>query len=69
MTACTHSYHMRCQYCDPKGRINVAVDANGEASALRPGAENPSRRGMLRGAVAAGVGALASAGWVGQSMA
>ena len=69
MTACNHSHHTHCQFCDPKGRMNVAVDGNGEPQALRPDTENPSRRGVLRGAVATGIGAIAGAGWVGQSVA
>ena len=52
MPDCNHPHHLRCQFCDPKGRMNVAVDDNGDAHALRPDAPNPSRRGMLRGAVA-----------------
>ncbi len=68
--SCNHPFHSRFEFCDPKGRMNVAVDDNGEAHALRPEVENPSRRGMLRGAVATGVGVVAgTAGWVGQSMA
>ena len=62
MTTCNHPYHTRCEFCDPKGRMNVAVDGNGDPQALRPDADNPSRRGLLRGAIATGVGALASAG-------
>ena len=69
MTTCNHPNHLRCEFCDPKGHMNVAVDGNGDPQALRPDADNPSRRGMLRGAVVTGVGALASAGWVGSSMA
>ena len=69
MTTCNHSHHSRCEFCDLKGRMNVAVDGNGDPKALRPEADNPSRRGMLRGTVATGVGALVSAGWVGNSMA
>ena len=72
MTTCNHPYHSHCEFCDPKGRMNVAVDGNGDPQALRPEADNTSRRGMLRGAVATGVGAvgaLASAGWVGNSLA
>ena len=72
MTTCSHPHHSRCEFCDPLGRMNVAVDGNGDPQALRPQADNPSRRGMLRGAVATGVGAagaLASAGWAGNSMA
>ena len=69
MTTCNHPHHLRCKFCDPKGNINVAVDGNGDPQALRPDADNPSRRGILRGAVVTGVGALASAGWVGSSMA
>ena len=52
--------------------MNVAVDGNGDPQALRPQADNPSRRGVLRGAVATGVGAvgaLTSVGWSGDSMA
>ena len=72
MTTCNHPHHSRCEFCDPLGRMNVAVDGNGDPQALRPKANNPSRRGMLRGAVATGVGAvgaLAGAGWTGNSMA
>jgi acetamidase/formamidase len=72
MTTCNHPHHSHCEFCDPLGRMNVSVDGNGDPQALRPQADNPSRRGMLRGAVATGVGAvgaLGGAGWVGNAMA
>ena len=68
MSSCTHPAHQHCSFCDAKGRLTVQVDGNGEAALDAPAPPDPSRRGLLKGSLAAGFGTL-SAGWVGSAMA
>lgn len=68
MSGCTHPAHQHCSFCDSKGRLTVEVDGNGDPHIDDPAPKDPSRRGLLKGSIAAGLGTL-GAGLVGSSMA